>query len=78
MQREIQSRCNTRAAQHGPILYENAVVQNARRRIYPAQLLNIKQRVLTSDVGALSPIVARMRRSDDPAKLVAQLARLNA
>ena len=41
MQCEIQSRCNTRAAQHGPILDENAIVQNARRRIYPAQLLNM-------------------------------------
>src|SRR4030095_15589042 len=30
--------------------------------MHPAQLLNIKQRVLTSDVGALSPIIARMRR----------------
>ena len=46
--------------------------------MHPAQLLNIKQRVLTTDVGALAPIVARMRRSDDPAKLLAQLARLNA
>ena len=46
--------------------------------MHPAQLLNIKQRVLTSDVGALTPQVARMRRSDDPAKLSAQLDKLNA
>jgi hypothetical protein len=41
MQREIQSRCNTGATQHGPILDENAIVQNARRRVYSAQLLNM-------------------------------------
>ena len=45
--------------------------------MHPAQLLNIKQRVLTSDVGALTPLVARMRRTDDPAKLSAQLDKLN-
>ena len=41
MQREVQSRCNTRAAQHGPILNENAIVQNTRRRVYPAQLIDM-------------------------------------
>src|SRR4029077_7364961 len=46
--------------------------------MHPAQLLNIKQRVLTTDVGALAPLIARMRRSDDPARLVAQLDKLNA
>jgi phosphotransferase system enzyme I (PtsI) len=46
--------------------------------MHPAQLLNIKQRVLTTDVSALAPQIARMRRSDDPARLVAQLDRLNA
>jgi len=46
--------------------------------MHPAQLLNIKQRVLTTDVSALAPLIARMRRSDDPARLVAQLDRLNA
>jgi phosphotransferase system enzyme I (PtsI) len=46
--------------------------------MHPAQLLNIKQRVLTTDVSALMPLIARMRRSDDPTRLVAQLERLNA
>jgi phosphotransferase system enzyme I (PtsI) len=46
--------------------------------MHPAQLLNIKQRVLTTDVSALTPLIARMRRSDDPARLVAQLDKLNA
>jgi len=45
--------------------------------MHPAQLLNIKQRVLTSDVSAVTPYVARMRRSTDPAKLALQLEKLN-
>jgi phosphotransferase system enzyme I (PtsI) len=45
--------------------------------MHPAQLLTIKQRVLATDVAALSPFIARMRRSDDPAKLSAQLDKLN-
>ena len=45
--------------------------------MHPAQLLNIKQRVLTSDVAALEPLVARMRQGGDPAKLLAQLDKLN-
>jgi len=46
--------------------------------MHPAHLLTIKQRVLTTKVAALTPFVARMRRTDDPAKLVALLDRLNA
>jgi len=45
--------------------------------MHPAQLLTIKQRVLATDVAALVPFIARMRRSDDPAKLSAQLDKLN-
>ena len=45
--------------------------------MHPAQLLTIKQRVLATDVAALTPFIARMRRLDDPAKLVAQLDKLN-
>jgi phosphotransferase system enzyme I (PtsI) len=45
--------------------------------MHPAHLLAIKQRVLTSDLNAISPIVDRMRRTDDPAKLAALLERLN-
>jgi phosphotransferase system enzyme I (PtsI) len=45
--------------------------------MHPAQLLTIKQRVLATDVAALMPFIARMRRLDDPAKLVAQLDKLN-
>ena len=45
--------------------------------MHPAQLLTIKQRVLTTDVAAVTPFIARMRATDDPAKLVAQLDKIN-
>jgi phosphotransferase system enzyme I (PtsI) len=45
--------------------------------MHPAQLLEIKQRVLTSDVSAIAPFVTRIRRLFDPAKLALQLAKLN-
>src|SRR5205823_4175512 len=45
--------------------------------MHPAHLLSVKQCVLTTDVKALAPIIARMRRLDDPAKLAALLERLN-
>jgi phosphotransferase system enzyme I (PtsI) len=46
--------------------------------MHPAHLLTIKQRVLTTDVAAANPLIARMRRTDDPAKLVALLDKINA
>ncbi len=46
--------------------------------MHPAHLLAIKQRVLASDVAAVKPLVARMRRTDDPAKLIALLDKVNA
>jgi phosphotransferase system enzyme I (PtsI) len=45
--------------------------------MHPAHILTIKQRVLTSDVGEIRPIVDRMRRTDDPARLAHMLERLN-
>ena len=45
--------------------------------MHPAHLLSIKQRVLTSEVVASKSFVGRMRRTDDPTKLVALLAKLN-
>ena len=45
--------------------------------MHPAQLLSIKQRILTTDLRDLDAVVARMRRTDDPAKLVDLLDRLN-
>src|SRR5438128_2023776 len=46
--------------------------------MHPAHLLSIKQRVLASDIGVAKPIVGRMRRTDEPAKLFALLEKLNA
>ncbi|HXX83679.1 MAG TPA: phosphoenolpyruvate--protein phosphotransferase [Casimicrobiaceae bacterium] len=45
--------------------------------MHPQHLLAVKQRVLTTDVGKIAPLVERMRRSDDPVKLAALLAKLN-
>ncbi len=45
--------------------------------MHPAHLLTVKQRVLNSDVATIMPMVNRMRRTDDAAKLAAMLDRLN-
>jgi len=46
--------------------------------MHPAHVLGVKQRVLTSEIPAITGIVDRMRRTDDPAKLIALLDKLNA
>ena len=46
--------------------------------MHPAHLLSVKQRVLNSDVREIMPLVARIRRTDDPARLAALIDRLNA
>jgi phosphotransferase system enzyme I (PtsI) len=46
--------------------------------MHPAHLLTVKQRVIASDAGLAKPIVERMRRTDEPAKLNALLQKLNA
>jgi phosphotransferase system enzyme I (PtsI) len=46
--------------------------------MHPAHLLTIKQRVLTSNFAVVRPLVARMRHTDDPAKLIMLLDRINA
>jgi hypothetical protein len=46
--------------------------------MHPSHVPAVKQRVLNSDVKAIKPMVDRMRRADDPDKLVALLDRLNA
>ena len=43
----------------------------------PAHLLTVKQRVLKSDVEEIRPLVLRMLRGDDPAKLAGLLDKLN-
>ena len=45
--------------------------------MHPQHLLAVKQRVLTTDVGKVAPLVTRMRKSDDPARLATLLAKLN-
>jgi phosphotransferase system enzyme I (PtsI) len=45
--------------------------------MHPAHLLSVKQRVLTTDIREIAPVVSRMRRLDDPARLAALLERLN-
>jgi phosphotransferase system enzyme I (PtsI) len=46
--------------------------------MHPAHVPGVKQRVLTSDVREIGGIVERMRRTDEPAKLIALLDKLNA
>ena len=46
--------------------------------MHPAHLLAIKQRVLTTDVGHARRSSARIRRTDDPARLAKLLDKLNA
>ena len=45
--------------------------------MHPAHLLTVKQRVLASDVTKIKPLVERMHRTDDQAKLAALLDKLN-
>ncbi len=45
--------------------------------MHPANLLEVKQRVLTSDLGGAQRVVAQMLRTEDPDKLRALLARIN-
>jgi phosphotransferase system enzyme I (PtsI) len=46
--------------------------------MHPAHLLTVKQRVLTSEFATARAFTDRMRRVDDPGKLVSLLDRLNA
>jgi len=46
--------------------------------MHPAHLLSVKQRVLTSEAATAKAFTDRMRRVDDPARLVSLLDKLNA
>ncbi len=46
--------------------------------MHPAHLLSVKQRVLTSEAATARAFAERMRRVDDPSRLVALLDKLNA
>jgi phosphotransferase system enzyme I (PtsI) len=45
--------------------------------MHPAHLLNVKQRVLQSELVQIMPIVERMKRSEDSARTGDLLAKLN-
>jgi phosphotransferase system enzyme I (PtsI) len=45
--------------------------------MHPAHLLNVKQRVLQSDASAAKTIVDRIRRADEPRKVLALIEKLN-
>jgi len=46
--------------------------------MHPAHLLEVKQRVLTSEVAAAKPIVDRIRRAESPDKISLLVDKLNA
>jgi phosphotransferase system enzyme I (PtsI) len=46
--------------------------------MHPAHLLNVKQRVLQTDVAQNRAIVERLRRADDPGRIASLLEKLNA
>lgn len=46
--------------------------------MHPAHLLAVKQRVLMTSLSDISPVVARILKTDDPEKLQALIERLNA
>lgn len=46
--------------------------------MHPAQILEVKSRIMKSDINELAPQVRRMLRLDDPGKLREALLKLNA
>jgi phosphotransferase system enzyme I (PtsI) len=46
--------------------------------MHPAQLLGTKQRVLTTSLSEIAPLVQRILRADDPLKIRELLDKLNA
>jgi phosphotransferase system enzyme I (PtsI) len=46
--------------------------------MHPAHLLAVKQRVLTTSIPDIAPIVARLLRTDEPEKLRLLIEKLNA
>jgi len=45
--------------------------------MHPSQILEVKQQILTSDVGQLAPMVRKLLRIDDSAQIREQIRRLN-
>jgi phosphotransferase system enzyme I (PtsI) len=46
--------------------------------MHPSHLLDVKQRVLQTDVAASQALVDRIRRAEEPDKLAALIDKLNA
>jgi phosphotransferase system enzyme I (PtsI) len=46
--------------------------------MHPAHLLAVKQRVLTTSVPEIAPVVSRILKADEPEKLQALIEKLNA
>ena len=46
--------------------------------MHPAHLLGVKQRVLTTSLPDIAPIVARILKTDEPEKMQALIEKLNA
>jgi len=46
--------------------------------MHPANLLTVKQRVLISNLPDIEPAAAKILKADDPDKMLAMLARMNA
>jgi phosphotransferase system enzyme I (PtsI) len=46
--------------------------------MHPGHLLTVKQRVLTTSLPEIAPLVARVMRAEEPEKLAALLEKLNA
>jgi phosphotransferase system enzyme I (PtsI) len=45
--------------------------------MHPAHILEVKQRVLTTSLPDIAPVVARIMRSDEPEKVLLYLDKLN-
>jgi phosphotransferase system enzyme I (PtsI) len=45
--------------------------------MHPAQILSVKQKIMQSNCSELAPIVRRMLRHEEPAKIREQLEKLN-
>jgi phosphotransferase system enzyme I (PtsI) len=45
--------------------------------MHPAQILSVKQKIMQSNCSELAPIVRRMLRLEEPAKIREQLEKLN-
>jgi phosphoenolpyruvate-protein phosphotransferase (PTS system enzyme I) len=46
--------------------------------MHPANVLTVKQRVLMSNLPDIEPAAAKILKADDPDKMLAMLARMNA